>query len=93
MIHNTIEKAAQLSIPQKQSVDNGHVQQETTNPYKVIRKYCLGCCCNQPSEVRLCTAIDCSLYPYRFGSNPFRKLRKLSDDHKQALLKRLGGCR
>lgn len=91
MIDNTTEKAAQLSILQKQSVADGHVQQETSNPYKIIRKHCLWCCHNQPSEVRLCTVIDCSLYPYRFGSNPFRKPRKLSDDHKQALLKRLGG--
>ncbi len=38
---------------------------------KVIREKCLDCCCEQPSEVRLCTCTDCSLWPYRMGKNPF----------------------
>jgi hypothetical protein len=37
----------------------------------VIREKCLDCCCYQPSEVDQCTAIACSLWPYRFGTNPF----------------------
>jgi hypothetical protein len=37
----------------------------------VIREKCLDCCCCQPSEVDRCTAVGCSLWPYRFGTNPF----------------------
>jgi hypothetical protein len=37
----------------------------------VIREKCLDCCCYQPSEVDKCTAVGCSLWPYRFGTNPF----------------------
>jgi hypothetical protein len=38
----------------------------------IIRAKCLDCCCGQLSEVRKCTAVGCALWPYRFGSNPFR---------------------
>jgi hypothetical protein len=31
----------------------------------------VGRCCYQPSEVDRCTAVGCSLWPYRFGTNPF----------------------
>lgn len=39
-------------------------------PIKAIRKKCLNCTCYQPKEVRLCTCIDCPIYPYRFGRRP-----------------------
>jgi hypothetical protein len=37
----------------------------------VIREKCLDCSGYQPSEVDRCTATACSLWPYRFGTNPF----------------------
>lgn len=40
----------------------------------IIRAKCLDCSQNA-SEVRKCTAVDCSLWPYRMGSNPFRAER------------------
>jgi len=40
---------------------------------KAIRRYCVTWCMNdQPSEVRLCPTTYCSLYPFRFGKNPYR---------------------
>ena len=39
-------------------------------PIKAIRAKCLDCCCGHPSEVRICTAIKCPLYPYRMGKRP-----------------------
>ena len=39
-------------------------------PIKSIRKKCLNCACYQPKEVRLCTIIDCPIYPYRLGHRP-----------------------
>lgn len=45
-------------------------------PVQAIRAYCLDCCCFQRNEVRLCTAVQCPLYPFRMGKNPNRKSRK-----------------
>ena len=36
-----------------------------------IRAKCLDCCCGQESEVRKCTAVRCSLWPYRMAASPF----------------------
>lgn len=55
-------------------------------PLKAIRKHCLECCGGSRREVELCTAnpkdiagsedpelyTSCSLYQYRFGTNPRR---------------------
>jgi hypothetical protein len=35
---------------------------------KAIRKHCLNCC-NSPKEIELCP-VECSLKPFRFGSDP-----------------------
>lgn len=34
---------------------------------EAIRARCLDCCNHQLSEVRLCPATDCPLFPYRMG--------------------------
>jgi len=39
----------------------------------VIRGRCLDCCVFQPAEVRKCVSVDCALWPYRMGTNPFSK--------------------
>ena len=39
-------------------------------PLQSIRKYCLWCCNDQASEVRLCQSPQCGLYPYRLGRMP-----------------------
>jgi len=43
---------------------------KTLTPVKAIRKKCLDCSAYQPKEVRLCTMLDCSLFPYRMGKRP-----------------------
>lgn len=53
---------------------------------KVIRLKCLDCCGGSVSEVSLCTVKGCPLFEYRFGTDPFRKSRVLSESHKQALI-------
>ncbi len=42
-------------------------------PMKAIRAKCLDCCGGSSNEVKLCTAVNCSLHPYRDGHNPNRK--------------------
>ena len=39
-------------------------------PIKAIRKKCLDCTCGQYEEIRKCTVINCTLYPYRKGCRP-----------------------
>ena len=45
-------------------------KQMLLTPVKAIRAKCLDCCCGHPSEVRICTAKNCSLFPYRMGKRP-----------------------
>lgn len=37
---------------------------------KTVRAKCLDCCVHQPSEVRLCEAFECALWPFRMGNDP-----------------------
>jgi hypothetical protein len=59
------------------------------NPLGAIREKCLDCCCGNAAEARKCVAVDCALWPFRLGTNPFRKKRTLSRQQKHELLKRL----
>jgi hypothetical protein len=43
------------------------------SPLKALRLRCIDCCADQPSEVRLCTAVACPSWPFRMGANPWRK--------------------
>ncbi len=52
------------------------------NPLKAIREKCLHCCCGNAAEVRKCVAVDCPSWPFRMGTNPFRKKRELSSQQK-----------
>ena len=62
---------------------------QITSPLKAIRAKCLDCCCDQITEVKLCTESDCPLHPFRFGRNPFRTKRELTDEQREALCQRL----
>lgn len=42
-----------------------------TSPLKAIREKCLDCSCGSPKEVKLCATTECSLFPFRYGTNPF----------------------
>ena len=62
--------------------------EEIRNPVKAIRAKCLDCCCGQANEVKLCPCPDCPLYPFRFGTNPYRaprEKRELTEAQKAAL--------
>ena len=66
---------------------------EITSPIKAIRAKCLDCCCNNSSEVRLCPASDCPLHPFRFGKNPYRTKREMTDEQRAAAAERLKRAR
>lgn len=42
-------------------------------PVGAIRMKCLNCQGDRPSMVRRCQDVDCSLHPFRLGTNPGRK--------------------
>ena len=54
-----------------------------------IRAKCLDCCCGSPAEVRRCGAIDCALWPFRQGTDPFREAREMSDEQRAVMAERL----
>jgi hypothetical protein len=62
---------------------------EITSPLKAIRAKCLDCCCEQLNEVKYCPASNCPLHPFRFGKNPFRAKRELTEEQKEVLRQRL----
>lgn len=59
------------------------------SPLKAIRLFCIDCCGGSSNEVKLCPAKKCSLYPFRFGKNPFRAKRELSDEQRAEMAERL----
>lgn len=68
------------------SEEAGHSQ---ISPIKAIRAHCLDCCVGQVSEIAKCEAVNCNLWPFRAGKNPYRKIRRMSDEERQNLSERL----
>ena len=60
-----------------------------TNPVKAIRARCLDCCGGSAKEVDLCPSKTCSLYPFRYGKNPYRTKRELTEEQRTELKARL----
>lgn len=58
------------------------------SPLKAIRQKCLDCSGGSWHEVSLCWAETCPLYPFRFGKNPFRVKRVLTEEQKEAARER-----
>ena len=46
---------------------------EPMSPQQAIRARCLDCCGYQEKEVALCPAVDCPSWPFRVGTDPWRK--------------------
>ena len=45
----------------------------------LVRKTCIDCTAGSYSTIRNCEMTSCMFWPYRIGTNPFRKGRELSD--------------
>ena len=54
---------------------------------QAIRAKCLDCSGGSYAEVARCHLEHCPLHPFRFGKNPYRKPRVMSDAQKEALAK------
>lgn len=44
-----------------------------TSPLRAIRAFCVICVGCYPREVAKCTAVNCALHPFRYGTNPYQK--------------------
>lgn len=67
--------------------------EEIRNPVKAIRAFCVECCGGSSNEVKLCPATECQLYAFRFGKNPYRTKREMSEEQKAAAAERLRRAR
>lgn len=64
-----------------------------TNPVKAIREFCLDCCGGSSAMVKGCSAPDCALYAFRFGKNPYRTKREMTEEQREAARIRLAEAR
>lgn len=55
---------------------------DITNPVKAIRAKCLECGDGTIVEVKECPITRCPLYPFRFGKNPYRTPRVLTEEQR-----------
>jgi hypothetical protein len=67
------ELAATWPPTAKVAAQAGHKQK---SPMRAIREKCLDCCCQQPSEVRACESVFCSLWPFRAGQHPYTSAKR-----------------
>ena len=67
--------------------------EEIRNPVKAIRAFCLDCCGGSSAEVADCTSRICPLKPFRFGKNPYRTKRELTEEQRKAAAQRLAQAR
>lgn len=58
-------------------------------PLRAIRLRCLDCSGDSYTEVELCPVTNCSLWHYRFGKNPFRKKREMSEENRMKAAERI----
>lgn len=69
------------------------MENQITNPVKAIRAHCLECSSGSPTEVKTCPVSKCPLYPFRFGKNPYRQRREMTEEERQVLADRLREAR
>lgn len=60
---------------------------------KAIRNKCLDCMCGSANEVKLCPSEDCPLWAFRFGKNPYRAKREMTEEQREAAVERLRAAR
>lgn len=69
------------------------MQEKKISPIKAIRLKCLECSNGSANEVKLCHIESCPLYKFRFGKNPNRQPRELTEEQKEAIALRLREAR
>lgn len=80
-------------MPEKEKKRVAEDKAVIKNPVKAIRAYCLSCVGGSSYEVDKCPIPDCHLYPFRYGKNPYRSKRELTEEQKEAMVERLRKAR
>lgn len=73
-------------------MEQNTTKKEIKNPVKAIRAFCLECL-GTYEEIKICSANKCPLYAFRFGKNPYRTERIISDEQRQAASERFAKIR
>lgn len=73
----------------EESEEETESQEKGVSVLKAVKNHCLECSGYQREEVKECPRIHCNLYPFRFGKNPYRKKRQMSEEQKQAMKERM----
>ena len=60
------------------------VGHEPKSVIRALRERCMDCCAEDRSEVRKCVSTTCPAWPFRMGSNPWRKPRTLNPERRAA---------
>lgn len=63
------------------------------SPLMAIKQFCYECSGENRAEVRRCSSEDCPLKPFRFGRNPFRNGREMTEEQKAEAAARLAKAR
>ena len=61
-------------------------------PIKAIKNFCFECSGEQLKEVKKCTDLNCPLYPFRLGKNPYAK-RNYTLEQRKAMSERMKKAR
>ena len=66
---------------------NRYQRKKCKNPAKAIREFCIECVGGRENDgymkhIKHCVSLDCALFDFRFGKNPFHK-KQLTDDQKK----------
>ena len=55
------------------------------SPLKAVRRKCIECAGGSADSAAKCKMYSCPLWDYRFGTNPYKKERNISEDERKML--------
>src|SRR6476620_3239057 len=70
-----------FSMPDNVEPEPGAAPAATRGPLKALHHHCLSCCNGSAFEVRLCPAMSCPLWGYRFGRKPTAAMTAEAGNH------------
>ena len=58
----------------KEYIKNTSLKEQPRSPIKAIRKKCVECMGGDSKAIDECSSVTCTLWPFRYGKNPFREV-------------------
>ena len=59
------------------------------SPLKAIREKCIECAGGRAESLAKCNMINCPLWDYRFGTNPYKEERVITPEEREEIRRRL----